>query len=56
MAEMNYLTFRLDIGKSHMTSSGYFRYRVVQDDKTQPGCHGYMEMAVAKQPESNDHI
>lgn len=48
--------FRRDIGKDHMTSSGYFRQRVVQDDKTQHGCHGIMEMAVGKQPESNDHI
>lgn len=56
MNNITSITFRLDIGKDHMTSSGFFRHRVVQYNK-QLGCHGIMEMAIEKQPESNnDHI
>ena len=50
------ITFLLAIGKDHMTSSGFFRRRVVHNraysrQQNRGGCHGIMEMAVAKQPE-----
>ena len=52
------ITFRLAIGKDHMTSSGFFRRRVVQHNKTQVVV---MELWKWRSQnnlniESNDHI